>query len=173
MSVAVIAATYSCAKPLLRLLGADDRIVEYGLNYAKILFATIGFSSISTVLASILRGSGDTRTLMKIIIVSNLLAVMFGFMLIYGHFSLPEMGFAGLRGAVYIACGHSGVRQNLRGAWHGGVGRQPACHQCAWLVVYAGLRLCDCCIDAGRSGAGRRKAGAGGQLCDADSTIVE
>lgn len=53
------------------MMGASAEVVHYGLNYARLMFLSIGFSSISSALSAILRGAGDTRTPMKINVLSG------------------------------------------------------------------------------------------------------
>ncbi|MBP1962339.1 MATE family efflux transporter [Paenibacillus aceris] len=91
--VVVLGTTYS--EYLLRMMGASEEVALYGLHYARLMFLSIGFSSISSALSAILRGAGDTRTPMKINVLSGCLSISLGFVLIYGHLGLPKMGVTG------------------------------------------------------------------------------
>ncbi|ULL13235.1 MATE family efflux transporter [Paenibacillus sp. H1-7] len=95
LSFIVVAFGYWYAADLLRMMGASEEVVAEGLLYAKIIFLSIGFNTISMALTAILRGAGDTRTPMKINVLSNVLIVLIGFPLIYGLFGLPELGVTG------------------------------------------------------------------------------
>ena len=103
MSIVVIVLGYTFAGDLLRIMGASDSVVAQGKRYAEILFLSTGFNTISMVLTSILRGTGDTRTPMKINVLSNILIVALGFPLIYGFMGLPGMGVTGAAIATLIA----------------------------------------------------------------------
>ncbi|MDF2716585.1 MAG: efflux family protein, partial [Paenibacillus sp.] len=63
--------------------------------YAKFVFLSIGFTTISMSFSATLRGAGDTRTPMKINVVANILVVLIGFPLIYGIGSYSGMGITG------------------------------------------------------------------------------
>ncbi|UKS24571.1 MATE family efflux transporter [Paenibacillus sp. HWE-109] len=95
ISILVIVLGIVYAEDMLRLMGASAEVVQYGLKYAKLMFLSIGFSSISSALSAILRGAGDTRTPMKINVLSGCFSISLGFVLIYGYLGLPEMGITG------------------------------------------------------------------------------
>ncbi len=105
MALSVIVASISCvyAGDLLRLMGADEDLVSYGLRYAKLIYLSIGFTAVSMALTAILRGAGDTRTPMKINVVANVLVVALGFPMIYGLFGLPKWGVLGAAIATVIS----------------------------------------------------------------------
>ncbi|MBA2940312.1 MATE family efflux transporter [Paenibacillus sp. CGMCC 1.16610] len=95
LSVLIVALGILLSEEMLRMMGASPEVVHYGLSYARLMFLSIGFSAISSALSAILRGAGDTRTPMKINVLSGCLSISLGFVLIYGHLGLPEMGVAG------------------------------------------------------------------------------
>ncbi|OPH61269.1 hypothetical protein BC351_15120 [Paenibacillus ferrarius] len=95
LSIIIVLLGVTCAEDMLRLMGANAEVVQYGLTYARLMFLSIGFSSISSALSAILRGAGDTRTPMKINVLSGCLSISLGFVLIYGHLGASEMGVTG------------------------------------------------------------------------------
>ncbi|WP_147949237.1 MATE family efflux transporter [Paenibacillus sp. N3.4] len=95
LSIVVVSLTFTYAEFMLRLMGASLEVIQYGLPYSKLIFFSIGFSSISSALSAILRGAGDTRTPMKINIMSGGISLILGIVLIYGYMDLPKMGVAG------------------------------------------------------------------------------
>jgi len=95
LSVITIAFSYMFAGELLRMMGGSEEVVEHGLTYAKIVFLSIGFTTISMSLTATLRGAGDTRTPMKINVFANILVVLIGFPLIYGLGSFAGLGITG------------------------------------------------------------------------------
>lgn len=75
------------------MMGASSEVVHYGLNYARLMFLSIGFSSISSSLSAILRGAGDTRfalysTLIGVWGVRVLLSYLFVYIFSWGMFGL-------------------------------------------------------------------------------------
>jgi putative MATE family efflux protein len=103
LSVLMIAFSYSFAADLLRLMGGSEEVVAHGLSYAKFIFLSIGFTTISMSFSATLRGSGDTRTPMKINVVANVLVVVIGFPLIYGIGGYSGMGITGAGVATFVA----------------------------------------------------------------------
>ncbi|WP_165452454.1 MATE family efflux transporter [Paenibacillus thalictri] len=103
LAVIVVAFSYFFAGELLMLMGASKQVAAEGLLYAKIVFLSIGFTTISMSLTAILRGAGDTRTPMKINVVSNVLIVLLGFPMIYGFAGFPKFGVTGAAISTIIA----------------------------------------------------------------------
>lgn len=103
LAVVVVAFSYAYTGELLQIMGGAEDVVAYGMTYAKIIFLSIGFTTISMALTATLRGAGDTRTPMKINVLSNVLVVAIGFPLIYGYLGLPKLGVTGAAIASIIA----------------------------------------------------------------------
>ncbi|MEK3720878.1 MATE family efflux transporter [Paenibacillus sp. FSL H8-0034] len=103
LSVIVVSFTFLYSDVLLRVMGANEEVIQYGLPYARIIFLSIGFSSISSTLSAILRGAGDTQTPMKINVFSGVLSIALAFVLIYGQLGFPEMGVTGAAFATLFA----------------------------------------------------------------------
>lgn len=95
LSVVMVYVTYACSRELLILMGAEPEVLVEGVKYAQITFLSLGFTILSMSMSAILRGAGDTRTPMKINIVSGILVVVLGFPLIYGFLGLPALGVVG------------------------------------------------------------------------------
>lgn len=103
LSVIVIVISFSSAEQILIFMGAAPEVLVHGVTYAQIMFASIAFITISMGLSAVLRGAGDTRTPMKINVLSNILVVVLGFPLIYGYFGFPELGVVGAAVATMVA----------------------------------------------------------------------
>lgn len=95
LSGIVVVTTYMFARPILQWMGAEPAVIEVGLGYAQVTFLSLGFTIFSMSLSAVLRGAGDTRTPMKVNIVSSIVVVVLGFPLIYGLFGLPGLGVIG------------------------------------------------------------------------------
>jgi putative MATE family efflux protein len=105
LSVVVNGLSYIYAEHMLVLLGASPEVLHEGVRYAQIMFLSLGFTVISTSLSAVLRGAGDTKTPMKINVLSNILVVVIGFPLIYGIGVIPGLGLNGAAIATTIARG--------------------------------------------------------------------
>jgi len=83
------------ADPMLRLMGASERVVALGSMYMRVILATsvLGFPMV--VLNGIMRGAGDTRTPMIITLVMNVWNVLVAAALIFGIGPVPGLGLAG------------------------------------------------------------------------------
>jgi len=88
---------------LLNLVGATEQT----LAYASQFFSIVGGGAIAiaamTLLGSVLRATGDTKTPMKIGLVTNLLNVILDFILIFGFGPIPALGVIGTAIGTLIA----------------------------------------------------------------------
>lgn len=66
------AVTFFFATPLLQLMGVEENVLELGTLYFRIVAVPSVLISLMFVLSSILRGTGDTKTPMKVTIGINL-----------------------------------------------------------------------------------------------------
>lgn len=114
-------------EPLLKLLGAEPKVVELGTAYLKIMFAGSITILLLFLVSAILRGAGDALTPMKILVFSTLLNIILDPLLIFGIGIFPRLE---VRGAAYATVlargigmviglwilfqGHSRVHLNLR-----------------------------------------------------------
>ncbi len=80
---------------ILRLMGAPEDIMEDALAYLNVLFSGVTFMFIFFVFSSLLRGYGDTKTPMKMMVASTLLNIIIDPFLIFGWSVFPELGVAG------------------------------------------------------------------------------
>ncbi|MDB5085371.1 MAG: efflux family protein [Bacilli bacterium] len=103
LSLVVLYLGYSYARPILIWMGAAPEVLIHGVAYTRIIFLSLGFTTMSMCLSAVLRGAGDTRTPMKINVLSNILVVVLGFPLIYGLFGLPKLGLVGAGIATMVA----------------------------------------------------------------------
>ncbi len=89
------------AEPLMRLAGGhqrtmDDALVLQGaVDYFVIMSLALPINAISMCINAALRGVGDTKIPMKVNIISNLVNVVFNFLLIFGHLGFPRLEIKG------------------------------------------------------------------------------
>lgn len=96
VSALVVAYGYfALAAPIMRLMGADPTVEPLGTVFLR--WSALGFVAMqwSQVLNGAVRGRGDTITPLYVGIGVNLVNVVLGYALIYGHFGLPALGVAG------------------------------------------------------------------------------
>jgi len=100
---------YIFSPMLLKLLGATDKVLYYGVSYIKILFIGIFTMFFLFLGSAILRGSGDTQTPMKIAIFATILNIVLDWILIFGKFGIKQMEASGAALATVISRGIGGV----------------------------------------------------------------
>lgn len=83
------------SKNILFLLGAEERVIQYALPYFLSVAVPSVFLCLMMVLSSSLRGAGDTKTPMKIAIVSNIINIVLDYILIFGIFNFTGLGILG------------------------------------------------------------------------------
>src|SRR6056297_315700 len=83
---------------ILQLMGAPAQILPEATAYLDIIFAGIPFMFVFFIFSALLRGYGDTKTPMKLMVFSTLLNIIIDPILIFGIGSLPQLG---VRGAAF------------------------------------------------------------------------
>ena len=80
---------------VMKFVGAQADVLEIGTTYFRVIIAGFLFQAFNFSIFASMRGSGDTRTPMRINITVNLLNVVGNGVLIYGLFGMPELGVTG------------------------------------------------------------------------------
>ena len=83
------------APEILGLMGADENVINVGLNYFRIVTIGFIFQSLSFTVTAALRGIGETKIPMKNNIIANSCNVLGNAILIYGMFGFPALGVTG------------------------------------------------------------------------------
>lgn len=91
------------AEPLLQLMGIDEKVLELGSLYFRIVGIPSVIMSLMFVLSAILRGVGDTKTPMTISLVINVINAVLDYVLIFGFLFIPEFGIVGAAIATVIS----------------------------------------------------------------------
>lgn len=94
LGIVVGTAQYAAA-PLLYYMGQPEEVVAGAIPYYRMLAYSLPFMLCFFGFKSFLEGVGNTKTVMVITIIANLLNVGFNYLLIFGHWGLPEMGAEG------------------------------------------------------------------------------
>ena len=99
------------AEPLLRLLGADDEVLALGLPYLRVAFGGVFTLILSFVINAMLRGAGEARLAMRVLILSTATTVVLEPILIFGLGPLPALGVVGSAWAFVLGYGAGLVLQ--------------------------------------------------------------
>ena len=90
------------ASPIIAMVGSQPDTHEYAVEYLRIVMGGLLFSTISLVLNAAQRGAGNTRIAMVTNVISNVVNVVFNYLLIGGNFGFPAMGIRGAALATVI-----------------------------------------------------------------------
>jgi len=79
----------------LRIMGASEEVVRLGYSYIRVFFLFYPLNFMAFAAFSALRGAGDTKTPMKLSLLTNGANVFLNYGLIFGHFGLPRLEVVG------------------------------------------------------------------------------
>jgi putative MATE family efflux protein len=128
--IGIVATTLgvTLAAPAVRLLGAEEEVVALGTSYLRVVASIFFFSTLMFIGNASLRGAGDTRTPLFVMLVVNVVNIVVSWTAINGAFGLPKMGVVGsamgaatgrtIGGLLVIGLllkGRSGIRLKLAG----------------------------------------------------------
>lgn len=99
---------------VMQALGAEPSVIELALPYSTLIFLVFPCTVLIQVLASVLQGSGDTKTPMYGLIGVNLMHVVLAYPLIYGLVGFPALGLQGAAIAAGVAEAAGGLYLLLR-----------------------------------------------------------
>jgi putative MATE family efflux protein len=91
--------------PLFWMIQPAPEAFNAGVSYMQVALIRESLVPLSLVLSYFLRGLGDTKTPMRIILVGNGLNVIGNYLLIFGHGGLPRLGVVGAALATTVAEG--------------------------------------------------------------------
>ncbi len=80
---------------VLTLVGSNEDTHASASIYLKIIMCSVIFQVISMIINSAQRGSGNTKVVMRSNLVSNLVNLVFNYLLIGGNFGFPALGVKG------------------------------------------------------------------------------
>jgi putative MATE family efflux protein len=83
------------AEPAMTLLGAERAVVELGSGYLRVVSTIFLFSTLMFIGNASLRGAGDTRTPLYVMLVVNTINIVVSWVAINGPFGLPQLGVVG------------------------------------------------------------------------------
>ena len=83
------------AAPIMRLFGAAPEVVRDGSAWLRVVAPSFLFLGLLLVGTATLRGAGDTRTPMVVMVIVNIVNVVVAWALTRGSFGLPRLGVVG------------------------------------------------------------------------------
>ncbi|MFW6269528.1 MAG: MATE family efflux transporter [Bacillota bacterium] len=80
---------------ILNIIGAPEEIIGEATSYLDIFFIGLPFMFLFFVFSALMRGFGDTKTPMKMMVISVIINVVFDPFIIFGWSIFPKMGVSG------------------------------------------------------------------------------
>ncbi len=80
---------------ILEVLGAEPEVVGLGSDYLRAVASTIWLLSVLFIVSAIMRGAGDTRTPMFVMLIINAINIVVAYTLANGVGPLPKLGVLG------------------------------------------------------------------------------
>jgi MATE family multidrug resistance protein len=95
--IGIVATTLglTLARQAVIVLGAPDDVIDLSTNYLRVVSSIFFFSTLMFIGNASLRGAGDTRTPLYVMLVVNVLNVVVAWTAINGPFGLPRLGVVG------------------------------------------------------------------------------
>jgi len=95
LSIPAMIAWYFLASNIYAWFGTAPEVVALGESYVQMLTWMMPFIFMKLVFVSALNSAGDTKTPMKVKIVSIILNVILNYLFIFGNYGFPELGVMG------------------------------------------------------------------------------
>ncbi len=95
LGLLLVSTAFIFTRPMLLFAGAEADTIEQATIYFRITMIGLLFTSISMVINSAQRGSGNTRISMTTNITANIINCVFNALLINGLFFFPKLGITG------------------------------------------------------------------------------
>lgn len=90
------------ADQIIRFSGSEGATHEPAAQYFRIVMGGLAFNAVTIIINAAQRGAGNTRIAMTTNLVSNLVNILFNFLLINGYLGFPKMGIRGAALATVI-----------------------------------------------------------------------
>ncbi len=99
----LLIALFELFSPYIYLLGQDAQVTELIEIYARLIFYSAVFQTISFVLLQYIEALGHSKISMYANLAGNVVNIFFNYLLIFGNFGFPELGIAGAGWGTLIA----------------------------------------------------------------------
>lgn len=94
-SIAVSILCVMTASPIMRLCGSTPETHAEAVTYFRIIMGGMIFNCIQMGINSAQRGAGNTKITMRTNVTSNVINIIFNYLLIGGHLGFPALGITG------------------------------------------------------------------------------
>ena len=91
--MAVVGAT--CARPIIAWFGGEPDVIEQGTRYLRTVAPSFAFFSVLLIGNAVMRGAGDTRTPLLVMMAVNVINIGVAWSLTQGVAGLPKLGVVG------------------------------------------------------------------------------
>lgn len=89
--------------PILRFIGVEGKILEFGGQYLSIVGSVMFLQALMTAISVIIRNHGMTKISMYVTVGMNILNTIMDIVLVLGLFGLPKMGVVGVAFATSLS----------------------------------------------------------------------
>jgi MATE family, multidrug efflux pump len=100
---------YFLAEPFMLLLGAGPDVLPRGVTFLRIAATTFAPAALLFIGMAALRGAGDTRTPLYVMLGVNVVNIAFSWLLVNGNLGAPTLGVAGSAIGAAVARGGGGL----------------------------------------------------------------
>lgn len=111
MAVIISILMVALADPIIRFCGSTVETHDSAVAYFRIIMGGMIFNCLQMVINSAQRGAGNTKITMRTNVTSNIINIIFNYLLIGGHCGFPALGIHGAALATVlgtvVACGMS------------------------------------------------------------------
>jgi MATE family multidrug resistance protein len=97
------------AEPAIQVLGADADVLPRGVAFLRIVSSTFAPAALLFIGTAVLRGAGDTRTPLYVMLGVNIVNIALSWLLINGNLGAPTLGVAGSAIGAAVARGGGGL----------------------------------------------------------------
>jgi putative MATE family efflux protein len=91
--MAVVGAT--CARPIIAWFGGEPDVIEQGTRYLRTVAPSFAFFSVLLIGNAVMRGAGDTRTPLLVMMAVNVINIGVAWSFTQGVAGLPKLGVVG------------------------------------------------------------------------------
>ncbi|MCP4515550.1 MAG: MATE family efflux transporter, partial [Delftia sp.] len=113
VSLALGALGIALAEPAVRLLGAQDDVLDMGVSYLRILFGGLFTFVVVLAINALLRGAGDARLAMWVLVLSQAVTIILLPLLLFGWGPFPRLDVYGSAWAGVLGFGSGLFLQGL------------------------------------------------------------
>ncbi|HJZ47126.1 MAG TPA: MATE family efflux transporter [Roseiflexaceae bacterium] len=109
MGVLATAGALALSVPAIQMLGAGQDVLPRGVTFLRIVALTFTPAALLFIGTAALRGAGDTRTPLYVMLGVNVVNILFSWLLINGNLGAPILGVAGSAIGAAVARGTGGL----------------------------------------------------------------